>query len=402
MATYIFAARDTRGKVIEGRRVAASENELRRALRGEGAFLVRAKSVHAKGTVRTERGVSSKELILFTFNMLNLLDSGVPLLSGLDDIAEETSDPRFRSVVRDIRDRLTGGSTFAEAIRAHPRIFDVQYANMIDAGEQSGKLIEVFGRLLQLLEWREDFRRQVRDLTTYPVVVLLALVGLVALVLGFVFPRFATVFERVDIALPWSTRFLMGASDFLQAHWLVLLVGGATLWAGGFFLLRIERVRFLRDVALLRVPVVGNLVEMLCFSQIALGLASFLGSGIGVPHALEMLGNMVPNRRIARAVRRSREAILGGSTIAGAFRDTGVFPRLVLRMVRMGEQSGRLVESLEKAGKMYDREIPLMTKRVMDLLNPVLTVVMGGMLMFVVLSVILPLYRMYRQIGTSY
>ncbi|MBZ0267235.1 type II secretion system F family protein [bacterium] len=402
MATYAFAARDGRGNTVEGRRTAASENDLRRALRGEGVFLVRAKSVRATGVARTERGVRPKELILFTFNMQNLLDSGVPLLGGLDDIAEETGDAHFRSVVRDVRDRLTGGETFAEAIRAHPRIFDAQYANMVSAGEESGRLPEVFERLLQLLEWKEDFRRQIRDLTTYPTVILFALIGLVALVLGFVFPRFAAVFERVDIVLPWSTRFLMGASDGLQAHWPLLLVGGAGLWAGGFFLLRIERIRYARDAALLRIPVVGDLVEMLCFSQVAQAFGSFLAAGIGVPHALEMIGGMVPNRPIARAIRRSREAILGGSTIADAFRESGVFPRLVLRMVRMGEQSGRLVESLAKAAGMYDREIPLKTKRVMDLMNPILTVVMGGMLMFVVLSVILPMYRMYRQIGTSY
>ena len=156
------------------------------------------------------------------------------------------------------------------------------------------------------------------------------------------------------------------------------------------------------DAFVLKIPVVGELVEMLCFSQIAQALGSFLNSGIGVPQSLEMIANMVPNRKVARAVRSARDSILGGSTISNAFRESGVFPRLVVRMVRMGEQSGQLVPSLAKASRIYDREVPLKTKRVMDLMKPILTAVMGALLLFVVLSVLTPLYKMYQDIGTSY
>jgi type IV pilus assembly protein PilC len=402
VATFVFAARDAQGRPLEGRRVASSESDLRRRLRGEGAFLVKAREARPGGRSGPARRVNAKELILFTFNMQSLMDSGVPLLAGLDDLAEETGDAGFGAVIRDVRERLNGGETLAQALSAHPGIFDRQYVNLVHAGEQSGRLPQVFGRLLQLLEWKQDFRRKVRDLTTYPVIVLAALIGLVALVLGFVFPRFAVVFERVHFQLPWSTRLLMGLSDFLRAYWTVLVAGVAAIWTGAWALLRLEAVRYARDVAALRVPVVGGLLEMLCFSQIAQSFGSFLDSGIGVPHALEMIAATVPNRKIARAVRRARESILGGSTIAGAFRDSGVFPRLVLRMVRMGEQSGRLTDSLAKASRIYDREIPLRTQRVMDLMTPLLTAVMGALLLFVVLSVMTPLYKMYRDIGTSY
>lgn len=402
MATFVFAARDSQGRSVQGRRAASSPSELRRVLRSEGAFLVSAREARTGGRGGVARRVKPKELILFTFNMQSLMDSGVPLLSGLEDLAEETGDTGFRAVILDVRDRLNAGETFAQALGAHPGIFDSQYVHMVDSGEQSGRLPHVFERLLQLLEWKEDFRRKIRDLTTYPTIIAIALIGLVALVLGFVFPRFAVVFERVNFELPWSTRFLISASDFLQAHWIWLLLGAAALWTAAWVLLRMEKVCYARDVAVLRIPVVGDLIEMLCFSQIAQAFGSFLDSGIGVPHALEMIAGMVPNRKVSRAVRRARESILGGSTIASAFRNSGVFPRLVVRMVRMGEQSGRLVDALTKAGRIYDREIPLKTQRVTDLLSPILTVVMGGMLLFVVLSVMTPLYKMYRDIGSSY
>ncbi|GJM45062.1 MAG: phytochrome sensor protein [Gemmatimonadota bacterium] len=402
MATFAFSARDLQGRPVDGRRVAANEGDLRRILRSDGILLVRAKQVNVGAGAARVRRVKPAELILFTFNMVNVLDSGVPILSGLEDLVEETGDPGFRAVIQDVRDRLTAGETLTQAMSAHPRVFDRQYVNMVDAGEQSGQLPKVFERLLQQLEWREAFRRKLKDLTTYPTIILFALIGLVGLVIGFVFPRFAVVFERVNFELPWSTRFLISVSDFVTGNWLGILLGGALIWAGVWALFRIERVRFQADVAVLKIPVVGDLVEMLCFSQIAQAFGSFLDSGIGVPHALEMIAAMVPNRKIAAAVREARDSILGGSTISNAFRESGVFPRLVVRMVRMGEQSGQLVSSLAKASKIYDREIPLKTKAVMDLMNPILTVVMGGLLLFVVLSVMTPLYKMYQDIGTSY
>jgi type IV pilus assembly protein PilC len=194
----------------------------------------------------------------------------------------------------------------------------------------------------------------------------------------------------------------MAISTFLTSYWLLILIGAAVAWTGFFALYRVPRVRLFVDTWLLKAPVFGPLVAMINFGQVARSLASFLDSGIALPKSLEMIAKMVSNLRVSTSISAAKEAILGGETLSDAFRSEGVFPPLVLRMVSMGEQSGRLVAALEKAGTIYDREIPVHTKRVFDVLNPLLTAIMGGILLFVIISVMTPLYRMYQEIGTSY
>ncbi len=402
MATFAYTARDAAGRVLRGNRVAGDPLELRRALRSEGAFLVRAKKRRAVTASGRMQRAKPRDLILFTFNLQNLVEAGVPLMAGLEDMRDETKDPGFRRVIGEVIDGVSGGETLAQALAHHPGIFDSLYVNMIDAGEQSGRLPMVLERILQLLEWNEEFTRRVRDLVMYPAVLLVAMVGLVALVIGFVFPRFADIFRRVSFELPLPTRILMATSDFFSQWWLALAIGVAAVWGAAVVVGRIPRVRLFVHGVWMKLPVVGELVVMLNFSLVARTLGSFVDAGIGIPHALEMIAQIVPNRRIGLSIKQAKDAILGGETLSGALRETGVFPPLIMRMVRMGEQSGRLVEALGKAGSIYDREVPVMTKRVLGLLNPALTVVIGGMLMFVILSVMMPLYGMYQQIGSSY
>jgi type IV pilus assembly protein PilC len=402
VATFTYSARDRSGQLIKGVKLASGESELRRSLKDDGLFLVKAKGQKPASTGRGRGKIKPKELILFTFNLQNVMDSGVPLLNGLEDMKDSTKDARFRAVIGDIIDNLTAGETFTQALKHHPTVFDSLYVNMCEAGELSGRLPDVLARVVQFLEWREDFKHQIKDLVMYPIVVFVALIGLVGLVIGFVFPRFAEVFTRVKFELPWSTKFLMGASDFLTTHWWHLILGAAVVWGIFFTLGRIDRVRLAFDTWWLKVPVVGELITMLNFSQVAQSLGSFMDSGIAIPRAMEMIEKIVPNRRVSLSVRNAREAIMGGETLSGALRGAALFPPLILRMVAMGEQSGRLVESLEKTSKIYDREIPQKTKQVIDILNPMLTMLMGGMLFFVILSVMMPLYKMYEEIGKNY
>jgi type IV pilus assembly protein PilC len=388
--------------LLQGSRRASNESELRQELRKEGVLLLAAKPDRKASAAETFRGVSAKELTLFTFHLQNVLDSGIPILSGLRDLAAEIKDARFRGVVDEVIDSLTNGETLAQALGHHPRAFNALYVNMIEAGEQTGNLPHVLERIVQLLELQQEFRRRIRDLTTYPLIVLFALCGLVAIVVGFVFPRFSEIFDRVHFQLPVTTRILMAISTFLTSYWLLILIGAAVAWAGFFALYRVPRVRLFVDTWLLKAPVFGPLVAMINFGQVARSLASFLDSGIPLPKSLEMIAKMVSNLRVSTSISAAKEAILGGETLSDALRSEGVFPPLVLRMVSMGEQSGRLVAALEKAGTIYDREIPVHTKRVFDVLNPLLTAIMGGILLFVIISVMTPLYRMYQEIGTSY
>lgn len=401
MPTFAYTARSAGGQVINGQQAATSVSALRQELRARGTFLVEAKPRRTPGLAKMKKP-KPRELILFTFNLQNVLDSGVPILSGLEDLRAETKDRQFRAVVGDLVERLNGGETLAQALRHHPLVFDRTYVSMVDAGEQSGRLPYVLERLLRLLEWRQELQRSIKDMTNYPIIIMIALCGLIALVLGFVFPRFMGVFDRIEFELPWATKVLIAASEFVQAYWWALILG-AVVAAVGFSLVRkFERTRVWFDTMLLYVPVIGPLVRELNFGQVAKSLSSFVDAGIAIPRALELISAMVHNRRVGMAVDDARNAILSGRGLTDAFRDAKLFPPLILRMVSMGEQSGRLVDALDKVGTIYDREVPMKTKKLLDALSPILTGVMGSVLLFVVLAVMMPLYRMYQQIGTSY
>ncbi|NNE43731.1 MAG: type II secretion system F family protein, partial [Gemmatimonadetes bacterium] len=315
MPTFAYAARDRAGKLVEGRSRAAAEGDLRRELQGAGLMLVRAKAESARRRSVTGK-VKAKDIILFTFNMHNVLDSGVPLLTGLQDMIAETRQPRLKRVLEEILESVTGGETFSQALARHPDVFDPLYVHMCEAGEQSGRLPYAMERLMQFLEWREEFRHRIKDLVTYPIVVVFALAGLVGLVVGVVFPRFAEVFERVNFELPWSTRFLLGLSDLLTTYWWACLIGMALAWALGVFLKSIPPIKMALHTAVLKVPVVGDLISMLNFGQVANSLASFVDSGIPIPSALELIEKIVPNVRVAVSVKTAREGILGGKTLA--------------------------------------------------------------------------------------
>lgn len=399
MATLVYRARDDAGRLLRGQAEAQSPGELRSRLREQGLWLVEAKARTRRGTSRTR--VSRQELILFTFHLQTVVAGGIPLLTGLNDLIHETKSGHFRAVIEELRSQIEGGSTLAQALARFPRVFPASYVHMVEGGEASGSLDRTLERLVALLEWREELKAQIRQLVTYPIIVICFMLGLVGLMLGFVLPRFRGILESLQVELPWSTRFLLSASEFVRHQWILLLIAMAALVAVASTLPRLPRARLLLDAMNLRLPVLGRLQLALAASQIAHFLGAFIETGVPIGLGLELVSGIVDNRQVAAGVDRARGRVLSGETLAGAFRQVGILPPLVLRMLSIGEESGTLPESLKKAADYYDREIPRQVKQLFDLVAPVLTVVLGAGLLFTVLSVLLPIYRMYSAIGAT-
>jgi type IV pilus assembly protein PilC len=366
-------------------------------LHAQGLYLVDATPVRRE-TVGARARISRRELSLFTHNLHSIVAGGVPLLLGLGDIARQTPQRAFRRVLEDVISALNDGASLSAAFAGHPHVFPVDYTRMVAAGEESGRLDDVLERLVHLLDWHEEVRAQLRQLFTYPAIVLTALIGLVVLLVGWVVPRFRGIFDTLGVSLPLPTRVLLAVSDGFLQNWPLLVVVSVASAIAFFVMRRLPRVRAAMDALLLRLPVIGELRLSLVSSMVAHFLGAFIGSGVPVTQGLDLLAGMVGNSKIAAALREVRERILKGETLTRAFAAVQVFPPLVLRMIAIGEESGTLPQSLAKAEEYYNREIPRRVKRLVDLTGPALTILMGAILCVVLLAVLLPIYQLYNSL----
>lgn len=400
MPVLAYKARDDAGRLMRGTLDSAGEQSLREELRSQGLFLIEARPGRRIARGNGQR-VRPADLVLFTFHLQAVTAAGIPLLMGMHDLAEQTPNRRFRRVVDEIRQSIQEGYTLSQALGKFPRVFPESYVNMVEAGESSGQLEDVLARLTSLLEWSAEMRAQVRQLLTYPVIVITALAGLVVLLLTFVLPRFQDVLRSLDVGLPWPTRVLMRLSDAASTGWPIGLACAGTLAAAWIAARRIRTSREWLDALALRLPGAGSLLRALAAAQIAHFLGALTAAGVPVTRSLQLLARMTANLHLARRLEEVGDRILTGYTLTQAFQKADILPPLVQRMVAIGEDTGDLPGALQKAEEFYNKELPRRIRRIFDMAGPILTVVIGAVLLFVLLSVLLPLYQAYSAVGGS-
>ncbi|MEZ4649102.1 MAG: type II secretion system F family protein [Candidatus Eisenbacteria bacterium] len=397
MQVLEYRARGEDGRLHTGRVDSARLAALRDDLRARGIYLVGARTVGAGRFVR--RTVSRRDLIFVAYHLQTVIRAGVPLMTGLEDLAAQTDNRYLKGVIEDLIDSVESGSTLSQAMARHPRAFPDEFVQMTMAGEISGRLPESFDRLVHLLEWYDELSGQIRHLVSYPIMVLIALLGLITLLLAFVIPRFSGILASLRVELPLPTRALMAASAFLLQNWALILAFSAALVVVAFLMQRKARVRTAIDEWSLRVPLYGNLRLSLISSQVSHFLGAFIDAGVPIAEGLDSIVRLTGNFHARRIMDRIRKRVLEGDSLSNAFREADLFPRLVLRMISIGEESGTLPDSLRRVGDYYDRDIPRRVKTVMGIATPVLTVVLASILCFVVLAVLLPIYRMYGALS---
>lgn len=401
MPEYAYEALAETGAVQRGSRVAGSEAELESLLRGEGQYLIRAEPVAAVRPAHVDGRVDRGELVAFTDYLAASIHAGIPIIATLEDVEGRLTSKRFRAIVVELRHEMTvEGKALSEALASHPRAFSQLYVGTVEAGEATGRLDYALQQLGAYLDWQETIRGQVRQAMVYPAVVLTAALGLVAVLVLFVYPRLVPILTALQgIELPLPTRIVIGSADFVRAQWPWLL-GGV---AGGLLLLlgarRTERGRWWLHRVLLGVPVFGEFVRQVNMSRFVTYTALFYRTGVELIRGLTLVERMMGNRVVAGAVREAREAIVGGESLAHAFSRTGLFPPIVIRSLALGEATGQLDEALGRAKDYYDRELPAAVARLMTVLQPALIVGLGGVIALVALSIILPILSIYQSIG---
>jgi len=392
---FEYKAKDETGKTVSGVMDAEDEDSLATLLDEQNLFLVEAAPAKKKD-VRAETGrIKARDVLNFTLDLSTILSSGIPITDGLADLAKASEHVKLQAIIEDILASINAGSSLSAAFERHPKVFDTLYVSIVRAGETSGSLDRVLSDLAVFLEWKADLRRDVIQAMIYPAMVLTAISGLVILLATVVFPQFATVLNQSKgTPIPLPTQILFFLSTVFRLYWWVMLTVLIVAVASFWMWVRTPRGRAWFDAFKLKLPVFGNLTRDIALSRFCHFFQILFSAGVDISQTLTIVEALVGNHVLAEATREVRNEIRAGNSISQSLAATGRFPTMVVRMFHIGESSGQLVGSLEKACRYYDKEIPATIKRVFSIMEPVLYIFLAFIVLTVALAIYMPLYQM--------
>lgn len=403
MPIFEYEALNGSGKAVRGIIDAESARTARTKLKGQGVYPT---EIREESAALAQRGsalrlfsrVKAKDLAQVFRQMATLMEAGIPLVSCLSALIDQSGHPYLRTTLTQIRERVREGSSLADALTAHPRIFSGLFIGLVRAGEVSGTLALTLSRWADFSEHQVALRQRIRAALTYPAFMFVIGLGVLFFLLTFVVPTVTKIFSDLGQALPWPTLILIAVSDFLNRFWWAV---GAVLILLIFWLrkyLRSESGGLLWDRLKLRLPLVRDLHRRLAVSRWARTLATLLGGGLPLLQALEFSQDVAGNRLLSRALGEARERIREGEEMAPSLKISGLFPSVVLEMVAVGEKGGVLARMLEKVASSLENEAESDLRGLIALVEPLMILVMGVGVGFVALAVLLPILEMSQMI----
>ncbi len=393
MAAYQYKAIDRTGRPARGKLDAANEVDLELRLKKMGLDLIISRAVRSQGPSLSGGSVTRQDLITFCFDLEQVTRAGIPLIDGLRDLREGIENPRFREILTSVLEDIEGGKTLSQALGAFPRVFNTVFASLIRAGELSGTLTEVFENLGATLKWQDELVSQTRRLMVYPALVFVVVTGVMVFLLLYLVPQITQLLKTMGMELPIQTRLLIWLSNFAATWWPVITFIPVAAAIGITVMVRTQpRARYLFDYAILHIPVIGEILQKIILARFANFFALMYRSGITILDAVKTSEDIVGNRVIADGLQRAGQQINSGESMSEAFRNLGMFPPLVIRMLRVGESTGALDTALLNVTYFYNRDVKDSVDKALKLLEPTLTLVLGGMLALILFSVLTPVY----------
>jgi general secretion pathway protein F len=401
MGTFQYTATDSAAKIVRGSMEASDERAVVTWLRANGYYPIK---VGQPGVVtearpglvglptRLGRAPSTQDVLAFTQQLATLLEAGMELDRSLAILLDLTDNQRFRSILRSILADIQGGSSFADSLAKHPRLFSRLYVNMVKAGEASGVMEVILLRLAGFLERSKAVRDEITSAMIYPLLLLLVGGGAIVVMMNFVIPRFAQIFADAKQLMPLPTRILLAISAFTTDYWWIVLAVIVVAWIALRAYLQAEQGKVRWDEFKLQLPLLGSLVREIEVSRFARTFGTLLQSGVPVLAAVAIVKETVTNRVIAGAMVRLQEGVKRGEGISGPLRATGAFPSFSIHMAKVGEETGKLEEMLIRVADTYDERVRRTVKRLTSLLEPVLILSLGAIVGFIVLSMLLAIF----------
>jgi len=410
MPVYAYKGLTNEGKAVAGVIDADSPKGARLKLRRTGVFPTDLAEERARRTAvaaaepepsrlqlnvgQLFEHITPQDLALMTRQLSTLVGAGLPLVECLSALIEQIDNARVKRTLSQVREQVVEGRAFAEALRDHPRVFSDLYVNMVRAGEASGALDVVLLRLAEYTESAAQLRSKVKTAMTYPILMASAGGTIMIFLLAFVVPKVTRIFAETKAALPLMTVILLALSNFLAQYWWVLVCGVIAAVIAVRVSVRTPAGRLRYDGYVLRFPYFGKLVKKVALARFSRTLSTLLSSGIPLLASLDIVKNVVNNAVLSEAIENARNSIREGQSIAPPLRKSGLFPPLVLHMVAVGEKSGELEEMLSRAADAYDNEVEASVAAMTSILEPVMILVMGAIVLFIVLAILLPIFEL--------
>ncbi len=408
MSVYEYTALDVNGKNTSGIVDAESALAARQKLRDSKVFPVSIKEASVTTTEKESktfsllrffsRSIKPSEISMITRHLATLVGAGFPLVSAIDTLIPQTGSHVFKKTLANIKDSIVEGKSFADALSLYPGVFSAIYINMVRSGETSGTLEIVLERLADIAEKQQALRSQIRSALVYPVFMLIIGAVVLFFLLAYIVPNITSIFSDMNQILPAPTRFLMAFSDFFKHYWWVILIIILVVILAVRSIKKTSRGSYFLDKSLLSFPLVGTLARKLAVARFSRTLGSLLENGVPMLHALEIVKNIVGNLIISNAVETSAKEVEGGQGLGMVLAKSKVFPNLFTQMVKVGEQSGDLEKMLKKAADVYENEIELSVMSITSMLEPVMILIMGIIVAFIVISICLPIFEMNQLV----
>ena len=402
MPVYLWEGTNTQGATQKGEIDAADENAVRLQLKRQN---IRPAKIKPKpkdlfeNIALLQPRVKTKDLILFTRQFSTMIDSGLPLIQGLEILSSQEENATFKKILLQVKADVEGGSPFADALAKHPKVFDRLYVNLVAAGELGGILDTILQRLAAYIEKNARLVAKVKGAMVYPSVIAVIAVVVIIVMLVFVIPVFSEMFSSFGGELPGLTQAVVNMSDFLRVNWWMLLIAAV---AGGYGFKKFKATEwgaYQIDKYLLKMPVIGELLRKVAVAKFTRTLGTMVSSGVPILDGLDIVAKTAGNRLVEDAIVATRNSISEGKTIAEPMLQSGVFPPMVCQMVAVGESTGALDSMLGKIADFYDEEVDQAVDALTSLIEPVMMIFLGGSVGTMLAAMYLPIFKIAGAVG---
>lgn len=398
MPVFVWEGKLADGTLKKGEVDAESKASVNTILKRQRITPIKVKS-KPKNIVLLKQKVKTKELVVFVRQFATMINAGLPLVQCLEILGTQQANAEFKRIITTVRQDVEGGSTFAEALKKHPQVFDDLFINLVAAGELGGVLDIILNRLAVHMEKSEAIKGKVKSAMVYPIIVICVAVIVVAVLMIFVIPTFKEMFVSFGGTLPAPTLMVISMSNFFRGYWWVMIIIIVALIVAFRYAMKVPRIRYQIDKVFLKLPLFGPLLRKVAVAKFSRTLSTMISSGVPIMDGLEITSKSSGNMVIEEGIRNVRQAISEGKPMADPLEATGLFPGMVVQMVSVGEATGALDNMLAKIADFYDEEVDAAVSALTASLEPMLMVFLGGTIGFLVVAMYLPIFKMGAVVG---
>ncbi len=398
MPTFSWEGKTKSGEIRNGVMEAKSAEEAKQKVKAQGISptKIKKKGIEIKLPSMSSGGVSMKDLVIFTRQFSTMIDAGLPLVQCLEILSTQSESKGLKTVLRQVKEVVEGGSTFADALRRHPKVFDELYVNLIAAGEVGGILDTIMSRLATYIEKNLKLIKKVKGAMVYPVCIVIVAVVVLLVLLYYVIPVFEKMFADFGSkqALPAMTQSLIDLSQWMRKNWYFVFGTIAFVIIGTHYFKKWPKGRYMWDKAMLKLPMFGTLLRKVAVAKFTRTLGTMVSSGVPILDALDVVAKSAGNKIVEEGIYYTREKISEGKTMAEPLAESGVFPGMVVQMIAVGENTGALDQMLNKIADFYDEEVDVAVDALTSLMEPVMLVLLGGMVGYFLIAMYLPIFSL--------